>query len=204
MRHIHLFFCCLLYLTLLMPLSLSAQPEQDKHTQRIYPIPEHGELILNVPSDWEVTYVESGKAAPPLITFFRKNEHKAIVFQLNLSILWDDGFERNITEPEEIKRLVEEAGNSALAHSEQTRLELVPVTGIMGTGYLFSLSDATPAPGEYRYLTQGALSVGEVLVVFSLFTHDTEPELRTSVLQLLETARHRFQRHVQTYIRDMS
>jgi hypothetical protein len=40
--------------------------------QRAYPVPEHGELILNVPASWEVTYFSPGETRPPVITFYKK------------------------------------------------------------------------------------------------------------------------------------
>ncbi len=184
---------------LLLLLLLSAQVFADtgeETTRRYYPVPEHGELVLNVPSDWEVTYVETGKVSPPVITFFRKDVNKQELFQLNLSILWDDGFERNILDPEHIRQLVEDTGKNALAGAEQSELSLLPLAGEMGSGYFFNLADAEAKAGEYRYLTQGALSVGELLVVFSLFTHQPDDHFLHKSLQMIQTATHRLQRHV--------
>jgi hypothetical protein len=87
--------------------------------QRAYPVPEHGEIILNVPASWEVTYFSPGETRPPVITFYKKDKTAGELFQLNISTLWDDGFERNITRPERIRALVEDSGSTPLQSSRE-------------------------------------------------------------------------------------
>ena len=167
-----------------------------KTVQRLYPVPEHGELVLEVPEKWEVTYFSPAENKPPVITFYQKDDKKKELFQLNLSPLWDDGFGRNITSPEQIRDFVNNVGQRVLELSDETELQLLLIQGTDGQGYFFSLTDSSAGPGEYRYLTQGALSVGEILVVFSLFTHEPDSPIYDSVMKMLQTASLRFQRHV--------
>ena len=167
----------------------------------LFPIPEHGEIVFEVPQDWDYTYVAAGLTAkPPVITFFTEDESGREVFQLNVSILWDDGFARDILEEESIQQLVRDVGEDILPFSDETELQLERITGQEGLGYIFSLTDSSARPGEYRYLTQGALSVGEVLLVFSLFSNDREGQLRENTLEMIKTALHKIQRHVQNLL----
>lgn len=175
----------------------TANAETDNETfKRHYPVPEHGELILDVPAEWEVTYFSPSEKKPPIITFYKKDDQKKEVFQLNLSPLWDDGFKRNITEPEQIYKFVEEVGQTILEMSDQTRLELQSFKGEAGEGYFFKLTDSKAGVNEYRYLTQGAISIGEILVVFSLFSHDADSIIHKKAFKMLQTAIHKFQRDV--------
>jgi len=50
--------------------------------------------------------------------------------------------------------------------------------------------------GEYKYLTQGAMNVGEMLLVFSLFTYEPDIQFQDMVLTMLQTAIHKFQRNI--------
>lgn len=163
---------------------------------RPYPVPGHGELLLDVPSRWEVTYVSQGEDKPPLITFFNKDEAGREIFQLNISILWDDGFDRDITSPDLIHGMVEESGRELLKHSRENDLELQSIRGKSGAGYYFRLTDAAPRPGEYPFLTQGALSVGNVVIIFSLFTHERDSSEVQESLEMLRQATQRYQPHV--------
>ena len=164
--------------------------------QRLYPIPEHGELRLDVPAEWEVTYFSPSETKPPVITFYTKDDKRNEVFQLNLSPLWDDGFKRNITAPEQIRKLVTEVGQTVIKMSDETELILHSLEGKDGEGYFFNLTDSSAGPGEYSYLTQGALSVGKILVVFSLFTHEPDTVIHKKALKMIQTAVHKFQRDV--------
>ena len=184
-----------LLLLLSIPAITLAEPEEAA-IQRAYPVPDHGEIILNVPASWEVTYFSPGETKPPVITFYKKDKNQDELFQLNISTLWDDGFERDITSPEQIRALVEETGMNILEYSKEEELKLIPLNGTRGEGYYFVLSDKAPGPGEYEYLMQGALSVGEILVVFSLFTQEPDSPYQDKTLKMLLDALHKLQRHV--------
>ena len=164
--------------------------------QRNYPVPDHGELVLKVPENWEVTYLSLAEDKPPVITFYQTDSQKREIFQLNLSIFWDDGFKRKITNPDNIKALVTNVGESILESSAESELVLNPISGVAGQGYYFKLSDKAAKTDEYKYLTQGALGVGEVLLVFSLFCYEPDIQLQNMALEMMQTAIHKFQRDI--------
>lgn len=168
----------------------------DFTTQRNYPVPGHGELVLEVPGDWEVTYLSLAGDKPPVITFYQTDNQEKEIFQFNLSIFWDDGFKKDITSPESIKTFVTEVGEGILESSKETELVLVPITGKEGQGYYFNLTDKAEKAGEYKYLSQGALNVRELLLVFSLFTYEPDIQLRNMALQMIQTATWNNQRHI--------
>ncbi len=186
-KRFSLFFITVLFLLSAKTLSITDT------TQRLYPIPEHGQLKLQVPTEWEVSYLSLGETKPPVITFYRQNEVNQEIFQLNLSILWDDGYSRDITNPETIRKLVEDSGQSTLPSSEEQSLKMEEFEGSSGHGYYFNLTDAMTPRGEYKYLLQGALNVGTILVVFSLFTRDVDSNLMDQTLMMIKTATHEFQ-----------
>ena len=188
MKYLSFFF-----LYLIFPANLFAT---NNIIQRPYPVPDHGEVILNVPENWEVTYLSLAEDKPPVITFYQTDDDKRELFQFNLSMLWDDGFKRDIRDPENIKALVTNVGEGILESSVESELVLIPISGVDGQGYYFKLSDKAEKPGEYKYLTQGALSVGEVLLVFSLFTYGPDKQLQNMALEMMQTAIHKFQRDI--------
>ena len=152
-----------------------------------FAVPGHGELVFRVPVEWEINHVfhEEDEGVPPVITFFARDETGREIFQLNVSALWDDGYSRDVTEPDSIRQLVEQVGRDILEYSDESELVLKPINGSSGEGYYFSVTDSSARPGEYGYLCQGALAVGEVVLVFSLFTHDGDAMLREKTLQML-------------------
>ena len=191
------FMKCLLFFFLyfIFQANLFATDNTDL-TQRNYPVPGHGELVLKVPENWEVTYLSLAEDKPPVITFYQTDSQKREIFQLNLSIFWDDGFKRKITNPDNIKALVTNVGESILESSAESELVLNPISGVAGQGYYFKLSDKAAKTDEYKYLTQGALGVGEVLLVFSLFCYEPDIQLQNMALEMMQTAIHKFQRDI--------
>ena len=155
-----------------------------------FTIPGHGVLTLDVPRVWNYNFTIKGNNNLPIITFYNLDKDKEEIYQLNLSVLWEDGFKRNISSPEYIQSLVEETGEQALINSDQTELSLKKITGQDGVGYLFNLSDSGANTDEYQFLTQGALAVGKLLLIFSLFSNEDESILQQALLKIIMSAQH--------------
>ena len=161
-----------------------------------FTIPGHGVLTLDVPRVWNYNFTIKGSNEPPIITFYNLGKDKEEIYQLNLSVLWEDGFKRNISSPEYIQSLVEKTGKQALINSDQTNLSLKKITGQDGVGYLFNLSDSGANTNEYQFLTQGALAVGKLLLIFSLFSNDNESILQEALLKIIISAQHHHRKDV--------
>ena len=161
-----------------------------------FTIPGHGVLTLDVPRVWNYNFTIKGSNEPPIITFYNLDKDKEEIYQLNLSVLWEDGFKRNISSPEYIQSLVEKTGKQALINSDQTNLSLKKITGQDGVGYLFNLSDSGVNTYEYQFLTQGALAVGKLLLIFSLFSNDNESILQEALLKIIMSAQHHHRKDV--------
>lgn len=156
----------------------------------LFEIPGHGLLAIDVPKVWNYNFTTTGNNQPPIITFYNLDKDKEEIYQLNLSVLWNDGFQRNILTAEYIHSLVEKTGNQALINSDQSELILKEIIGENGIGYWFNLSDSTAGPGEYKFLTQGALAIGEILLIFSLFCNDDGTILQETLLKMIMGAKH--------------
>jgi hypothetical protein len=156
-------------------------------------------MLLQIPPFWEVTNFQPGDNKPPVVIFFPPEKAKRDTFQLTVSFFWDDGLDRNVTDPDEIKSLVESVGLKILDYSNEDELILKQIDGTSGSGYFFDLSDKSAEEGEFKYLTQGAIGTGELLIVFSLFQNELDDELRDATLTMLRNARQRFRRDVHNW-----
>ena len=63
--------------------------------------------------------------------------------------------------------------------------------GTEGRGFYFSATDRAPVPGEYKYLTQGIIRVGEIALAFTVLTNDGQEAVVKAALAVLQTAVHR-------------
>ncbi len=59
-------------------------------------------------------------------------------------------------------------------------------------GYYFTLTDRAPKAGEFKYMTQGALRVGNLMVVFTVLTNDGQSKTVDDALSMMQSAKHIF------------
>lgn len=184
----------LITFSLLLAAGVNQIGRADNHTGREeYTIPDHGRLIMDVPTEWQATFYEPQDKSFPVISFYPLDGPK--VFQLSVAVFWAEAPLRNLTDPGNLRRFVESVGQEILKQADENTLELEDIVGRSGIGYMFSLSDQDAPEGEYPYLTQGALGVGNVVVVFTLLMQENNTELRKKTLEMLEGARQDDARH---------
>lgn len=177
------------YLPLLLIILIARPVAADNHTGlEEYDIPEHGTLLMDVPVEWQATFYQPEDDGFPIISFYPFEGPKT--FQLSVGVFWSNEALRDLTDPHNLRRFVEGVGQNVLEQSDQDKLELEEIVGHSGIGYLFDLTDKEAGEGEYQYLTQGALGVGNIVIVFSLFTNEEQQqEVRKQTLEMLKDAR---------------
>ncbi len=126
-----------------------------------YPIPEHGTLELKVPASWKGEVHKPQSNMPPTMMF---NPSKGNDFQVIITVLWGKTGEQGFNRQERVRTLVEKDGEKLLPNVVETKIELQEIRSADHTGYYFTVTDKAPDPGEYRYMTQGAIGVGNLLL----------------------------------------
>jgi hypothetical protein len=183
----------LLFRSSLLLLLVSALPVHADHPtgREEYPVPHHGNLVMYVPDDWNATYYQPEDEAFPVIAFYPL--YGPQIFQLTVAVFWEDSPLQDLTAPQNLRRFVESVGQEVLPRSDQDELVLDEIVGNSGVGYLFDLTNSEAGEDEYTYLTQGALGVGNMVVVFSLFRQDQDNNFRELSLRMLKGARQEFE-----------
>lgn len=151
-----------------------------------YPIPEHGTLELNVPTSWRGDIHKPQENLPPTIIF---GPTKGNDFQVLITVLWDNLVKPDFNSPEKVRALVEIDGKKILPKAVETKIVLREIRGPNNTGYFFSLTDKAPNPGEYRYMTRGAIGVGNLLLNTTILHRIKESESVKEALFMLREAR---------------
>jgi hypothetical protein len=132
---------------------------------RKYPIPEHGTLELKVPASWKGEVHKPQSNMPPTIMF---NPSKGNDFQVTIAVLWGKTGEQGFNSQDKVRRLVEKDGQKLLPNAVETNIVLQEILGADHTGYYFTVTDKAPNPGEYRYMTHGAIGVGNLLLSITI------------------------------------
>lgn len=159
---------------------------EKKAASKKYPIPEHGVLELNVPASWKTKIHKPQENMPPTMIFSPATEND---FQVTMMVLWGKKEEPDFNRPEKVKTLLEKDGQKLLPRTVETKIVLQEIKGVNHTGYYFSVTDKNPEPGEYRYMTRGAIGVGNLLLDTTILHRVKESGVVKEALSMLRQAR---------------
>jgi DsbC/DsbD-like thiol-disulfide interchange protein len=151
-----------------------------------YTLPGHGALQLSLPEGWKGEARQPGGGLPPTITLAPK---AGPPFQVLITPIWP--MQGSIaTDDKSLRKGVEGAAAEAQPQAVEPKLTVKALGGASGHGFYFTATDRAPKPGEFKYLAQGMILVGDITLAFTVLTNDGQSEVVSSALQLLTVARH--------------
>lgn len=151
---------------------------------RAYPLPGHESLQLGVPKSWQEEVRRPAPELPPTITF---REKEGAAFRVMLTPMWSAREDRPLPGPEQIRQSVQRSADGARAQAVEETIPVEEIKGPSCHGYKFSATDRAPEPGGFKYMTQGMLRVGELLVTFTILTNDGQEKIAADALAALRT-----------------
>jgi hypothetical protein len=170
-------------LLLFSPLVLAAEAT----SVRSYPLPGHGILELIVPTSWKESVSHAPADLPPTIEFAPASGSE---FDVQLTPIWSLTGDPDLSQPDTVRGLVEKIGRRHLDQAVETEITLKKIAGARSRGYFFTITDKAPAPGEWKFLTAGAIGVEGLLLSFTILTNSLDSEDRDRALRMIEQSRH--------------
>jgi hypothetical protein len=147
------------------------------------PISGGGALVLPLPDGWRTTK-EAG--AVPTLSLTPASGPS---FQVLVSPLVSSGGRLAPSSIEDLRSLVESAASNAKSQAVEKSLPLQELRSADVQGSYFSATDRAPKPGEFKYLTQGAVSVRGLPVTFTILSNDNSRAAKDLALGMLRAAR---------------
>ena len=155
-------------------------------TIRKYPIPEHGTLELNVPTPWKGGIHKPQEKMAPTIIF---NPEEGNDFQALINVLWGKTGDQDFQSQEKVRTFVEKDGQKFLPNAAERNIVSQEIKGVTNVGYYFSITDKAPNPGEYRYMTRGAIGVGTLFLNFTTLHRVKDSQSVRDALSVFREAR---------------
>jgi hypothetical protein len=118
---------------------------------------------MDVPLSWSDQVQKPPNRLPPTIAF---KQSTGAPFYILITPLWQIGNAIPAMAPLAMKKKVTAAADNAQAQAVESTIEIKELVGASGVGYYFSATDRAPKPGEYKFITQGMIRVGQVTVTF--------------------------------------
>jgi hypothetical protein len=139
----------------------------------------HGSLRLAVPEDWQIGMKTLKEPASVMLHLVPKTGNS---FDIQLTAVWLDAEQLAKVNSESIKENMQRAAAKLLPRSVEKVANVRSFRGRETVGHYYALTDRDPAPGEFKYLTQGTFLAGEALSMFTiLYSTPTAPEVDQTI-----------------------
>ena len=90
--------------------------------------------------------------------------------------------------PSGVKKHVERAADGFKSQSIEKTIAINELKGPSAIGFYFSITDKSPKPSEYKYMTQGIARIGELTPTFTILSNEGAENVVTDSLTMLENA----------------
>jgi hypothetical protein len=158
----------------------------DDTVDKAYILPGHGKLLLHLPKDWNDEVRKHPGDFPPTIFISGFEGSPFVVF---ITPRWPDPHNASdFGTPKSIHDIVAKAADAAGPESVEGKLSIVTMGGGQGPGYYFDATDRAPKPGDFKYMTQGAIGVGKLVCTFTVLTNDKKSVVKNKALTMVSQA----------------
>ncbi len=155
--------------------------------KKMYPLPGHGALALQVPGGWKESVKQPAADEPPTLDF---GPVEGKPFIVTLDPLWRTRADQPLPDKAELRKQVEYSGSGMLPYAVEPDIKVVELEGVERGGYYFSVTDKALKPGGYKFMTQGRARVGDLVIVFTILTNEGQEAVVRDALTMVSTAAH--------------
>jgi hypothetical protein len=153
---------------------------------RSFPLPEHGKLILDIPTKWKQRFKQPDGILPPTITL---SPEQGDVFKVMITPIWSPKKDPSFNKPKSVRHLIESNLQHMLPDAVEEQVPIQEFKGIDGTGYYFFVTDKATKPGEYPYAVSAGIGTGDLLLCVTVLCRSKDTVGIEAVIKALETAK---------------
>jgi hypothetical protein len=182
------FLRCLLFSLATAATAIAADGEK-----KVFALPDNSKLELTIPPGWkdELKANPGSKAnqgsAPGAVMLTPRD---GAPFEVAVQPVARQKPGTSVDTEIQMRASVQQSADKVKPSAAEVYLPVEPLAGAPGPGYYFTATDREPKPNEFKYLTQGMLLVGDVVVAFSILTNDAQEKVRDQALAMLKSASH--------------
>jgi hypothetical protein len=166
---------------LLLSLATAAGAIAADGEKKAFALPDNSKLELAIPAGWKDELKEKSIALSP---------REGAPFQVLLAPVARQKPGTSADTAIQMRHNVQQSADKVKPSAMEPYLSVEPLAGAPGPGYYFSATDREPKPNEFKYLTQGMLLVGDVVLSFSILTNDAQEKVKDQALAMLKSASH--------------
>jgi hypothetical protein len=156
---------------------------EGRREEKRYPVADHGYVQVRVISSWKGELREHPQRLSPSVVF---QPEEGGLFQIWLTPVWSP--KKDTSPLETIREEVRKSAEGIKSQTVEQNFPILELQGTSGQGFYLSATDKAPQPGDYKFLTQGILLVGELKITFDILTNDSLGEVVKEALAMLKGA----------------
>jgi len=184
MKNIFMRFLTLFFAT--MTITVAVVHAAESLVEKKFALPQHGTFNVKAPSNWSDQLKQPPNNLPPTIRFSARDG--AAPFEVLITPIWRMRADIKLPSKEELRQRVEKAIDSVRGDAMEKTINVVELPGASGPGFYFAVTDKAPKPGEFKYMSQGMILVGELVTTFTILTNDGQTQITQSALSMLKGA----------------
>jgi hypothetical protein len=155
---------------------------------RRYPLPDRGQLVLSVPDNWNEE-IESPQPGASKALWFTPRSGAS--FNVLITPITAPTPDNTVPDDVAIRRMVSSSAKKLESQSIEKELQIRELVGPNCRGYFFIATDRSPAPGEWKFLTQGIARIGSIAVGFTVLTNDGQEPVAKAAIEMVRQAAYR-------------
>ncbi|MBI3714609.1 MAG: hypothetical protein HY255_01295, partial [Betaproteobacteria bacterium] len=140
------------------------------------------------PAGWKTTPTQRPGGLPPTVQFSGTGGQR---FEVLLTPLWSPQGDAKFNAPDKVRSVIAGGAAKAGAQSVEEKITVREIPGSAGKGFYFVATDKQPKPDEFKYLTQGALPLDELMLGFTILTNEPDSPVVQITFNALKSARHK-------------
>ncbi len=156
------------------------------NAQKRYPLADHGALVVTVPSRWVAEVRQEGKLPPTIGYSLAAGKPPQVL----ITPVWRVRADVPPFTQESVRKNVEHAVSAVKDQAVEKEIPVQQFKGKSGAGYYFEATDRAPKPGEFKFLRQGMLAIGDILLAFTVLADSRDEPVMGQALTMLQGATH--------------
>jgi hypothetical protein len=166
----------------------------DEPSLRRYELPNRDTLELSMPAGWADHFEVPQGGGPPTVEIAVTDGGPHQVF---VRPEWADPTAKDVRELPQLRDAVRDLAERIQPEAVENYLEVRHIAGTNGDGFYFTATDRNPGPGEFKFMSQGALQAGSLTLWFTILTNEGQDTIAVEALAMLQGAVHRRTGHDQ-------
>lgn len=158
-----------------------------KNLERRFLLPDHGAVAMTVPPTWIDRVRQPPDRLPPTIVFAPEMGN---TFQIMVTPLWPGKKDAPVPSDRDIRSRVERSVDDVRSQAVEASIPVRELKREGVRGYYFSVTDKASKAGEFKFMTQGTVVAGELVILFTVLSNDTTGKIANDAVVMIGSIRH--------------